>query len=311
MVSLSLSNPRVLVLLAAHNGARWIREQLDSILQQTGVRAEVLVSEDGSTDATREQLSTIAESNRVRLISPESPTGSAAQNFFYLIRSTAADGFDFVAFSDQDDVWHTDKLGRACRALVKNRADGYSSAVTAVWRDSGTRVLSQVVAPTGADFQFEGAGQGCTFVLCVEFFNRVRSFFTEHPELTRELHYHDWSVYALARAWNLPWIFDPHPTMEYRQHGENDTGARNNLAGMMKRLSLIRIGWYRKQLVGIADLCLTAVPSSPLVSVWRSLLSRPPSFQRRIQMAFFCIRYGRRRITDRAVLVLAALAGWM
>lgn len=309
MASVSVPKPKVLVLLAAHDGAHWIRTQLESILRQTGVEPRVVVSDDVSTDDTREQVAYFARSGNVRLISPDLATGSSAQNFFSLIRSNPADGFNFVAFSDQDDLWHTDKLDRARRALSEHHAGGYSSAVTAVWPNSRARVLRQIAAPTAADFLFEGAGQGCTFVLSAEFYGRVRQFVTTHRELTRKLHYHDWCVYALARCWGVPWFFDPQPTMEYRQHGGNDTGARNSAAGIIKRLSLIRTGWYREQLLGIADLCIAAGPSSKLVPEWHALLSSAHGFKRQLRIARFCALYGRRRATDRIVLALAALSG--
>ena len=311
MTELSSARPRILILLAAFNGARWIREQLDSILTQDGVDVRIIVRDDGSTDGTRAEVGRLLEDERVTLLPPASPGGSAAQNFFALIRENAADDFDFVALADQDDIWNRNKLHRASNTLAGTRSAGYSSATTAIWSDGREVVLSQRSTPTHSDFLFEGAGQGCTFVLTADFYMRFRLFATEHRPLTRNIHYHDWAVYAVARAWGLAWSFDSVPSVSYRQHTDNDTGARSSVAGISKRLSLMRRGWYGTQLRAIAELCLAAAPANATVSDWRTVLTRSDSWQRRVQAARFCLRGGRRKSVDKMIVVLATLLGWV
>jgi rhamnosyltransferase len=166
-------------------------------------------------------------------------------------------------------------------------------------------------AQTSSDYLLEGAGQGCTFVLTAELYERVRQFLAQHRESIQGLHYHDWAVYALARAWGLRWCFDPQPSMQYRQHASNDTGARGTLGGISKRVGLIRRGWYRKQLIAITQLCFAAAPANATVAVWRSALLQPDGWPKRWQIARFCLRGGRRRLRDNAAVVIAALAGWI
>src|SRR6185437_5624271 len=128
----------------------------------------------------------------------DAPTGSAAGNFLALIREHPADSVDFIAFADQDDLWDRDKVIKACRSIAAAGAAGYSSATLAAWEDGRRRILRPSGAQSCCDFLFEGAGQGCTFVLAAGFYGRLRRFVMDHPELTRNLHYHDWSAYALA-----------------------------------------------------------------------------------------------------------------
>jgi rhamnosyltransferase len=310
MPELGSARPRILVLLAAFNGARWIREQLESILNQDGVDIRIVVRDDGSTDATRAEVG-LLDDERVSLSPPVAPGGSAAQNFFALIRENAADGFDFVGLADQDDIWNRDKLSRACNTLSGTRSAGYSSATTAIWTDGRELVLRQRSTPTPSDFLFEGAGQGCTFVLPVDFYKRFRLFVTEHRLLTRSLHYHDWAVYAVARAWEQTWSFDSAPSVKYRQHSDNDTGARTSVSGVTKRVSLMRRGWYRTQLRAIAELCWAAAPANTTVAEWRAVLARSDSWPRRFQAARFCLQGGRRKAVDNVMVVFATLAGWI
>jgi rhamnosyltransferase len=302
----------VLVLLTAYNGSRFIREQIQSILSQEGVQLAIAVRDDGSSDETRAEIARSARDSRIRVSHTSGGrSGSAAQNLFTLIRENAAKEFDFVAFSDQDDLWHRDKISRACTHLERDRSAGYSSATIAAWADGRERILNQVTIPTPSDFLFEGAGQGCTFVLKSDFYWRVRSFVSREPQLIARLHYHDWAVYALARSWGLSWSFDPTPSMRYRQHESNDTGARSSLIGVTRRIALLKDGWYRAQVCGIADLCATAAPDNAMVDAWRCVLCGPDAWSRRLAILRFCLDGGRRRPTDRAITALAALAGWL
>jgi len=305
------ARPSVLVLLAAYNGARWIGEQIDSVLAQENVQVKIIVRDDGSTDATRTELCRFSNDGRVALVWGGTATGSAAGNFLALIAANPSTGADFVAFADQDDLWDRDKLWRACRSLSAQGAAGYSSATLASWQNGRERLMKPSGAPTRSDFLFEGAGQGCTFVLSAALYERVRQFLGQHRELTVGLHYHDWAVYALARVWGLRWIMDPQPSMRYRQHAGNDTGARGTLEGISKRIALIRGGWYRAQLLVICGLCSAAAPGNELLAAWQQALRQPDGWRRRWQATRFCLRGGRRRRRDNLVVALGALIGWI
>lgn len=94
------------VALAAYNGEAYIEEQLNSILQTLGEGDEIIVSDDGSTDGTRDIVRDLAAADgRVKLI--DGPQKGLIKNFEHAI--AACDG-DVVFLSDQDDVWHADKV---------------------------------------------------------------------------------------------------------------------------------------------------------------------------------------------------------
>jgi rhamnosyltransferase len=305
------ARPRILVLLATYNGATWIREQLESILAQRDVDVRVAVRDDCSSDGTRLELARFANDPRVRVAVADAPSGSAAANFLTLISENPAGNCELIAFADQDDCWNPEKLARAGLMLASSRASGYSSATLAVWENGRERLLRPSGLPTAADFLFEGAGQGCTFVLTAALYEEIRRFLARHRPAPGTLHYHDWLVYALARAWNMQWFFDTQPSMKYRQHAGNDTGARGTLDGIVKRLARIRVGWYRTQLSAIAAACAEAAPDNMTVRAWFEELLRPDSWRRRVRIARFCLHGGRRRTRDNLTVVLAALCGWI
>ena len=99
----------VTVLLAAYNGEKYIRDQLESILNQTFDQLLVVISDDLSTDGTPAVIQEYEERypGRVRSLKNSERSGSAQNNFFRLL--TAASD-EYVMLCDQDDVWLPDKV---------------------------------------------------------------------------------------------------------------------------------------------------------------------------------------------------------
>ena len=306
------SVPRISVLLATYNGAPWLREQLDSILAQEEVEVHVEIGDDCSRDDTRALIhSTWGHDPRVRLNEWSQSSGSAGANFRRLYRHVDAAGFDFVALADQDDVWLPRKLITAIQEMQRTGAQGYSCAVQAYWPDGREQVLDQQSTLRAADFLFEGAGQGCTFVMSPCLFSRMRQFCLDHHEATEALHYHDWLIYLLARAWELPWYFDPQPWMRYRQHGGNEIGSRGSMAAVRRRLDLIRDGWYGRQVLAAARLYQLAGGRDPMACVLVETVLNRTQAGTRLGLTLQVLRHGRRRLTDRLVLAGSVLLGWL
>lgn len=301
--------PRVLVLLAARNGAEWIERQIVTVLRQRDVVVLVDVRDDESSDATRAIVEGMAARDpRVRLRADHLASGSAAGNFFRLIQGADARGFDFVALSDQDDEWFEDKLARAIAWLSRRDADGYSAAVQARWANGAAKALIQQPNQRLADYLFEGAGQGCTFVLQARLFFQVQTCLRRAAVPAAALHYHDWAVYALTRSLALRWIMDPEPCMIYHQHAGNDTGARSSLGGLLRRFAKIRNGWYRSQVRAVATFVRAINPEDAQAIRWEVLSAQRgmPGVLRRF--GFVCV-HGRRRFSDRVVQAFAVLCG--
>jgi rhamnosyltransferase len=310
----AVSIPGVLVLMATRNGQSWVDEQLESILRQQDVDLRVLVRDDGSSDDTPERIRAWASRHpRVSLLADRTPTGSAAGNFFALMDACDPANTEFIAFADQDDVWHPRKLARAVEALRRSGATGYSAAVRAVWDDGKVRDLVQHPQVRAADFLFEGAGQGCSFVLRASFLLRVQRIRQDHPEVFQSLHYHDWALYALCRAAGGRWEFDPQPCLDYRQHAGNDTGARASGQGLTRRMQLIRQGWYWRQVMAVTGLVRSVHPDNVAARAWHEIASEEagPGLGKRGRRLLFVARHGRRRPIDRVILMAAVAFGYL
>lgn len=234
--------PLVVVLLATHEGADFLREQVDSILAQHDVDVRVVVSDDASKDATPALLAELAADPRVELLAP-GVFGSAHANFLRLIREADVSGAAAVAFSDQDDVWYADRLAMQLEQM--RTADAVSANVIADFGDR--RVLLDKAQPQRSfDYVLESAGPGCTFVLAPRAFEVVRRVVIHDPEaLAAPIH--DWLVYAIVRAAGLRWHIDRAPVIDYRQHDRNVAGANIGLRSARTRLERLRSGSFRTE----------------------------------------------------------------
>ncbi len=106
---------KISVVMCTYNGAHYLKEQIDTILQQTYPIFEIIVQDDGSTDETFEILQDIASQNPiVKVFRNESGLHGINGNFFSaMARATG----DFFAISDQDDLWELDKLRLQAEAI--------------------------------------------------------------------------------------------------------------------------------------------------------------------------------------------------
>lgn len=106
---------RISVVMCTYNGERYLREQMDSILRQTYPVEEIVVQDDGSTDGTMQILEEYAQHNPlVKVFSNDSGQHGINANFFSAMRRAKG---DYIAISDQDDIWEVDKLRLQAEAI--------------------------------------------------------------------------------------------------------------------------------------------------------------------------------------------------
>ncbi|MFC7431114.1 MULTISPECIES: glycosyltransferase [unclassified Agrococcus] len=238
------------MLLATHDGAAFLDEQLDSILAQQGVAVTVFVSDDGSTDGTATMLEQRAASDARLVLLPAGRFGSSWANFYRLLRDVDGDGFDAVAMSDQDDVWMPGRLATQVAALAD--ADAVSSDVEA-FDEHGRRRLIRKSQPLRAlDHVFESAGPGSTFVLSPAAVGLVRDVLDADP-VASTVEAHDWLVYAVVRSAGMRWRILDQSLVAYRQHGANVLGANVGVRARIDRSGRILRGWYREQVGRVAE----------------------------------------------------------
>lgn len=261
--------PRVAVCLAAYNGMSYIDEQINSILAQKNVHVSVFISVDNSTDGTEDHLALLARAEpRLKLLPFGQRFGGAGPNFYRLLRDVDLNGFEYLSFADQDDVWHPDKLWRAHCVMQEVGAVGYSSNFTAFWPSGARRLVDKAFPQRSLDFLFESAGPGCTYVLQLKLAKLIQEFIRNGNSNLVQVDYHDWLVYAFARFHSLPWVIDGWSSMMYRQHSNNQIGVNSGWKPFWLRVRKILDGYGFAQSLLIAK----TIEASALPAVQRGLL---------------------------------------
>ena len=104
----------VSIVLCTYNGEKYVREQIDSLLAQSYPIHEIIIQDDGSTDHTWEILQAYASKHAViRTFKNEGEHGVNANFLSALHRATG----DYIAISDQDDIWERDKIETQMRCI--------------------------------------------------------------------------------------------------------------------------------------------------------------------------------------------------
>ena len=237
------SDAPVTVLMATYNGAAFLDEQVRSIAAQTGVgRIDMRVSDDGSTDGTLEKLADWARRwNRGQFEVAAGPGKGFAENF----RSMAANAGaieGFAAFSDQDDLWHADKLASALALLDPRAGPAVYLSRTRLVDVTGRHLGESPLFARPPSFRnaiVQSIGGGNTIV-----FNRPGfDLFAESARRTGFVS-HDWWAYMIVTGGGGTAVYDPVPHIDYRQHGSNLVGANNDWPARLDRLRRLLAGRF-------------------------------------------------------------------
>ncbi len=302
--------PAIVVLLATHNGERYLPEQLDSILGQNDVSVRVVALDDRSTDATPQLLAErAAADDRITVLPDDGTGGSSARNFYRLIDRVEPRDGELVAFSDQDDVWHADKLARHA-ALLATGHDGVSSSVTAFWPDGRTRLVRKDYPQREFDYVLESPGPGCTFLITPRLLALTRQTLRESED-ARAVEFHDSLIYAIARGRGWSWHIDGRPSVEYRQHTGNVMGSNHGASAALERLRLIREHWLRTHATHLAAAAAHVAPEpigDQLRGIHDLLTSR--GVRARVALARLTPRLRRRPRDQRIIGLLITIGIW-
>jgi hypothetical protein len=214
---------QVAILMCTKNGAKFLSEQLKSIAEQTHTNWTLFASDDGSTDQSKDILERFGQERLQRVIVRNGPKKGVCANFLSLATDPTIDG-DYFAFSDQDDVWHPEKLRRALNWLtsVPNGIPGlYCSRTELISVDGQACGLSPLFTrpPAFENALVQSLGGGNTMV-----FNHSTKKLLERVG-NLDVVLHDWWLYQLVSAAGGMIRYDPRPMLKYRQHQHNLIGS--------------------------------------------------------------------------------------
>lgn len=220
---------RVSVALATYNGAPYLREQLASLVGQTLRPAELVISDDGSTDDTLAIIRSFAEEAPFPVVlAPKKERLGFADNFLHAAEHCR---HELIAFCDQDDVWLPNKL-KLCAARVLDD-DSLIALHTLTVTDAELKPTGlhwtqgifgdQVFEPLELDPFVTGWGNSMVFrreiTQLIGRAKRPRQPYEPHRPLS-----HDTWIYMLAAALGRVSHISA-PLILYRQHAGNALGV--------------------------------------------------------------------------------------
>lgn len=220
----------VTVMMSTYNGEKYLREQLESILNQTGVKVNLVVRDDGSVDTTQKILQEYAAEGKLKWYSGKNLR--AAYSFLDLLKSVPKD--EFYAFSDQDDVWDKKKLLAGIDKLKEYPEEAiilYTCSVRVVSSDLSEidSLDSSVPVTTFMDGMIRNNSQGCTMV----FGNALRNLLIKYNG--KNLFMHDDLAVKVCLAVGGTIYRDSEKYINYRQHGNNVIGTQEPFMHSFKR----------------------------------------------------------------------------
>lgn len=225
----------ITIIMAVYNGQEYIREQLESLKDQTYTEWRLVIRDDRSSDKTAEIVKKFSDEVEQEVIFKvnEKPSGSAKNNFALLIND--AKESDYVMFCDQDDIWKKDKIEITFNKM-KQAEERYG-------RDFPLLVHGdvEVIDENGninADSMFEMSHinadsklpqiliqnhvTGCTMMCNKKLIARISEYASSEYIIM-----HDYLAALYASVFGKIEVIKK-PLLSYRQHSGNSVGAKNN-----------------------------------------------------------------------------------
>lgn len=212
----------VIVLVSTYNGEKYIREQLDSILNQTYKNITILIRDDGSTDGTRSILNEYGDKYSNIKLDLDSNVGVIG-SFNRLISNPMVDKYEYVCFCDQDDVWLSDKIESGLEFFSdKEIPQLYCSNLIIV--DNKLNKIKNYYNNRPVFNRYTSIVQNCSSG-CTQIFNKTAvSLYRKGIEKHIEMHDY-WMFLVCLFLGEVYFDFIPH--ILYRQHSNNVVGAKN------------------------------------------------------------------------------------
>lgn len=235
---------KVYILMATYNGEKYLREQIDSILNQTFKNWILWIHDDNSNDNT---ISIIKEfrskcPNKIKFLDDATSTGGAKENFTYLLSHIDLN-FDYIMFCDQDDVWLPIKIELTLEKMVETENTNLSKPILLhtdlIVVDENLKTISNsMLSYQKLDIRnqyklelisLENVVTGCTMMINKKLFDLSHN-------IPNNAIMHDWwiAIQTLKNSGKIEFI--DIGTIKYRQHLNNTIGSKKvNLLYYLKK----------------------------------------------------------------------------
>lgn len=225
------SSGSVTILLSTYNGEKYIRQQIDSIVEQQYEDWVLLVRDDGSSDKTLEIVESYSiKDARVKIISDTYGNQGPAGSFIKLLAYVET---EYFMFCDQDDVWLPHKVGDSI-SILKSYAGPHLVFTDLKVVDEGLREISSsfmrksrfdpIKGVSFSKLLIQNVVVGCTIAANKQLLEESKLSALASPN---NIMMHDWWLALVASSLGKITYLDK-PTILYRQHGGNCLGAKDS-----------------------------------------------------------------------------------
>lgn len=227
---------KVDVLLATYNGEKYLKEQIDSILNQTYQNINLIISDDNSNDSTRKILEEYKKiDNRIKIYLQDKNLGYI-KNFEFLIKQVESNMF---MLSDQDDVWLPEKIEKSAELMKRENADLVFGDLEIVDQNLKTinpsfneymllkRKINKCIKNYKVNYLYNCV-TGCTTLIKSKWIEKILPI----PSNSKYVPHDYWIGIMIALEGKLAYVEKPY--IKYRQHGNNQIGTDKISHGFTK-----------------------------------------------------------------------------
>ena len=229
------------ILLPTYNGEKYLREQIETILNQTYKGIRLIISDDCSNDNTLQILKEYEKKDwRVKVYKQDKNLG-VVKNIEFLLNKVEN---KYYMLSDQDDVWLPEKVQKTMEKLIHENADLVFGDLEVVDKDLNT------IYPSFGDFMLlnkkiekyihynrlnylYNCVTGCTILARKETIKRILPL----PQKSKYLIHDHWMGLMVGINGELAYV--PEKYIKYRQHGNNQVGT-DKISHGFKKLEQVR-----------------------------------------------------------------------
>ena len=215
------------ILMATYNGEKYLKEQMDSILEQTHQDFRLLISDDGSQDSTRQILNEyVAKDNRVIVFLQNKNLG-VVKNFEYLMEKVES---EYFMFSDQDDIWQKDKIQKSIQKMLETNSDLVYSDLQVVsqeldvlhgsyWKLKGFEKKIRKYN-NFESLYLNNFVTGCTMLVKSKWLEKILPL----PHKSNYILHDYWTALIVSKFGKMAHLDEP--LVKYRQHFSNNIGSK-------------------------------------------------------------------------------------
>lgn len=215
------------VLMATYNGEKYLREQIDSILNQTYSNINLIISDDCSTDKTQEILKEYEQKDNRVILKLHKERFGIIKNFEFLLEQVTS---DYYMLSDQDDVWLPEKIEMSFKKLNDENADLVFADLEVVDENLKTiypsygdymllnRKIKKCINSYELNYLYNCV-TGCTVLGKTSMLEKILPM----PNMSKYV-LHDYWIAIMSSIYGKVAYLDE-KCIKYRQHGNNQVGT--------------------------------------------------------------------------------------